>query len=113
MLKQSVSGLFRLKSQEKKKKNDVSLHNVRCVSRNPPPRFVGKNHPTTKQVRHRKRDREILSLAWPAVLGASIDPVLSLLDTYWVSRPDEAPLNAGLGIYRWMERRVCGQGREV
>ncbi|CAK9112493.1 Protein DETOXIFICATION 45 [Durusdinium trenchii] len=106
MLKQSVSGLFRLKSQEKKKKNDVSLHNVRCVSRNPPPRFVGKNHPTTKQVRHRKRDREILSLAWPAVLGASIDPVLSLLDTYWVSRclgmVALAALGPALNVEDWM-----------
>ncbi|CAJ1458238.1 unnamed protein product [Effrenium voratum] len=34
----------------------------------------------------RRRDKEILRLAWPAVLGASIDPLLSLLDTYWVSR---------------------------
>ena len=41
------------------------------------------------EVRHRKRDRELLSLAWPAVLGASIDPLLSLLDTYWISRWDE------------------------
>lgn len=32
------------------------------------------------------RDREILSLAWPAVCSASIDPLLSLLDTYWISR---------------------------
>ena len=33
-----------------------------------------------------KVTRQIFTLAWPAVLGASIDPVLSLLDTYWVSR---------------------------
>lgn len=30
-------------------------------------------------------DREILALAWPAILSASIDPILSTVDTYWVS----------------------------
>lgn len=58
------------------------------------------------EVRHRKRDREILSLAWPAVLGASIDPVLSLLDTYWVSRclgmVALAALGPALNVEDWM-----------
>lgn len=52
-------------------------------SLHPPPQ---KRPGRVREVRHRQRDREILSLAWPAVLGASIDPLLSLLDTYWVSR---------------------------
>eukprot|EP00930_Biecheleria_cincta_P055196 TRINITY_DN41545_c0_g1_i1.p1 TRINITY_DN41545_c0_g1~~TRINITY_DN41545_c0_g1_i1.p1 ORF type:complete len:564 (+),score=59.38 TRINITY_DN41545_c0_g1_i1:99-1790(+) len=33
----------------------------------------------------RTQDRRILTLAIPAMLGALIDPVLSLVDTYWVS----------------------------
>lgn len=59
-----------------------------------------------RQVRHRQRDREILSLAWPAVLGASIDPLLSLLDTYWVSRclgmVSLAALGPALNVEDWM-----------
>ncbi|CAK0853334.1 unnamed protein product, partial [Prorocentrum cordatum] len=33
----------------------------------------------------RAKDREILSLAVPAVASSSMDPLLSIIDTYWVS----------------------------
>eukprot|EP00439_Symbiodinium_sp_Y106_P085792 s162_g29.t2 len=53
-----------------------------------------------------KPTRQIFSLAWPAVLGASIDPLLSLLDTYWVSRClgmlSLAALGPALNVEDWM-----------
>jgi len=54
----------------------------------------------------REKDREILSLAWPTVLSASIDPVLSLVDTYWVSvslgTVSLAALGPALNIEDWL-----------
>lgn len=60
--------------------------------------------PTALQTRG--RDREIIALAWPAIVSASIDPVLSLVDTYWVSAGlgtvSLAALGAALNVEDWL-----------
>lgn len=54
----------------------------------------------------RRCDRELLSLAVPATLGASIDPILSLVDTYWVASHlgtvALASLGPALNIEDWL-----------
>jgi len=60
--------------------------------------------PSKAQVR--ACDREIVALAWPAVMSALIDPVLSLVDTYWVSSClgtiPLAALGPALNIEDWL-----------